>query len=69
MNKHLTNIKNTEIIDITGYNLFEAARIIIKGSTEKSYISANRDLKYKTSIPNLENVLKTIPLMGKVEVV
>lgn len=61
MNKNYT----TKIIDLSNLNVFETAKAIIM--TSKYSLNSCKKTKYKISSPNIENILKEIPLNKNIE--
>ena len=58
-----------EIIDLTNKNLFETIQAIISTSSVGIYKKSASVVKYKSNIPNIENTVKTIPVLSAVEFV
>lgn len=56
------------IFDLSEMNIFEATKAIIMISTY-SYKKPNKRFKYKVSTPNIENLLKEMPINQKIEFV
>ncbi len=60
---------NDEIIDLSELNLFEAAKTIIMISTYGTCKNNNKKFRYKVSTPNIQNILKDIPLNNMIEII
>jgi len=63
----VTKQKNIEIIDLTNKNLFESIQVIISTSAARVCKSSAPILKYKSNIPNIEKIIKDIPVLSAVE--
>lgn len=61
--------RRIEIIDLTNKNLFEAIQVIISTSAEKVCKKSSPTIKYKSNIPNIEKIIKDIPVLSAVEFV
>lgn len=67
----LKNLKyhNNEIIDLSNLNLFEATKSIIMISTYYFKKNPTQKIRCKVSTPNIENILKDIPLNHTIELI
>lgn len=67
----LKNLKYSDdgIIDLSNLNLFEATKSIIMISTYNFQKNPAQKIRCKVSTPNIENILKDIPLNNKIELV
>ena len=65
--KHKFYNSANEIIDLRDLNLFETTKAIIMISSNCKL--RNKKLKFKVSTPNIENILKDIPLYKQIELV
>ena len=65
--KHKFYDSANEIIDLRDLNLFETTKAIIMISSNCKL--RNKKLKFKVSTPNIENILKDIPLYKQIELV
>lgn len=65
--KHKFYNSANEIIDLRDLNLFETTKAIIMISSNSKL--RNKKLKFKVSTPNIENILKDIPLHKQIELV
>ncbi len=63
------NSSNGEIIDLSNLNLFDATRTIIMLSTYYFQKNPTQKIRCKVSTPNIENILKDIPLNNIIELV
>lgn len=63
------NKLNNEVIDLSELNLFEATKMIIMISTYGVAKNSKRKFRYKVSTPNIENILKDIPINNVIELV
>ncbi len=63
------NSSNGEIIDLSNLNLFDATRTIIMISTYYFQKNPTQKIRCKVSTPNIENILKDIPLNNIIELV
>ena len=63
------NSSNGEIIDLSNLNLFDATRTIIMLSTYYFQKNPTQKIRCKVSTPNIENILKDIPLNNLIELV
>ena len=63
------NSSNGEIIDLSNLNLFDATRTLIMISTYYFQKNPTQKIRCKVSTPNIENILKDIPLNNIIELV
>lgn len=61
--------KNTDIIDLSELNLFEAIKAIMMISTYCKCKKNTKNFRYKVATQNLKNILNDIPLGCSVEFV
>ena len=62
-------IFDKEIIDLSDMNLFEAANTIISLSTYSLTKNQKQKIKFKVSTPQIQNIIKEIPLNKTIEIV
>ena len=67
--KNFKTHKENEIIDLSNLNLFDATRTIIMLSTYYFQKNPTQKIRCKVSTPNIENILKDIPLNNIIELV
>jgi len=58
-----------EVFDLSSLNFFETVQTIVSLSSSGIFTAAERPLKIKTPIPNLQNFIEKLPISGNIEYV